>query len=337
MLLLIPYVFPGARLLDAASSRARAPALETLLGKGRLARCGAEGVEAALCPRFGIRRQQDWPVAPLTLEADGARAGDVYWLRADPVHLRVMRDRIVLADSRALDLTQHEADALAASIAGHFGAAFAPRALQPDRWYVACETTPRMRTTPLACAVGRDIEPLMPAGEDALRYRAIVNEIQMLLHDHPVNVDRERRGMASVNAVWLWGGGVRPDTLGACASALYAEAPGIVALARACGVAAQPVTAAREALGADAEVIVVLDDLVAAGQYGDAHGWADALAQLEQTWFARLRDTLARLRGNDLTLSDPVNGRMLELKRSDRWKIWKRPRTLREACDDSSR
>lgn len=337
MLMLIPYLFPGVRLLDALPSAARMPALETLLGRGRLAGCAAEGVEAAVCARLGIRRQQDWPVAPLTLAADGGHAGDACWFRADPVHLRVMRDRIVLADSRALDLTRPEADALAASIAGHFGEAFAPRALHASRWYVSRATPPRMQTTPLACAVGRDIEPLMPRGEDALRYRAIVNEIQMLLHEHPVNVDREQRGLPAVNAVWLWGGGTRPELPRAQACTLYTDTPDFAALAPACGIDVQSVPAGYDAFVKASEAIVVLDPLVAAGQYGDAHGWTQALTELERRWFVPVRDAGVRLRGPDLTLCDPLSGRSLTLRQSDAWKIWKRPRTLRESCDALAR
>ena len=37
-----------------------------------------------------------------------------------------------------------------------------------------------------------------------------MNEAQMILHTHPVNAEREARGMPAVNSVWLWGGGTLP-------------------------------------------------------------------------------------------------------------------------------
>ena len=76
MLFVIPHLFPSARLLEAAAQDLRLPALQTLLARGRRQSSPAEGVEAALCEALGIARQQDWPVAPISLEADGGVAGE---------------------------------------------------------------------------------------------------------------------------------------------------------------------------------------------------------------------------------------------------------------------
>ncbi len=38
-------------------------------------------------------------------------------------------------------------------------------------------------------------------------YYALCSEIEMLLHDHAVNRDREQRGQRPLNGLWLWGGG----------------------------------------------------------------------------------------------------------------------------------
>src|SRR5690606_4093503 len=43
-------------------------------------------------------------------------------------------------------------------------------------------------------------------------WRRLVNELQMLWFDHPVNQAREARGLRPVNSVWLYGGG-RPAQL----------------------------------------------------------------------------------------------------------------------------
>ena len=78
MLFLIPHLFPTKRLLEVAVQGLRLPALETLVTRGTLQPCTADGVEAALCEGLGIPRQQDWPLAPITLEADGGMAGDAH-------------------------------------------------------------------------------------------------------------------------------------------------------------------------------------------------------------------------------------------------------------------
>jgi hypothetical protein len=326
MQLIIPYLFPPARLLEAAAQGLRLPALETLLARGTHAACAAQGVEAFVCNELGIPQQQDYPVAPITLRADNGIPGKDYWLRADPVHLRVMRDRIVLADSSVLNLTQHEADALALSISEHFGASFSPQPLQPARWYLRLDQAPRLRTTPISIAVGCDIDPLLPQGEDAMAFRTQLNELQMLLFEHPVNQAREARGELPVNSLWLWGGGCLP-AVPKQAVALYSNDADPGALGYFCGLeaAAMPKHFSAGLLGESK--LIVLDQLIEAGQYGDAFGWREAIIAMERDWFAPLLQHL-RWHPSTVRLLDPINGKALYLKRLDCWKIWRFARAL---------
>jgi len=327
MLFLIPHLFPTARLLETATQNLRLPALQTLLARGTRTPCPAEGVEAALCSALGIVRQQDWPLAPITLEADGGTAGDAYWLRADPVHLRVMRDRIVLADSSALNLSQQEADALAATIGQHFGDALRPVPLHPEHWYVQFPDPPRLITTPVSVATGRDIDPLLPQGADARPLRSQLNELQMLLHEHPLNLAREARGELPVNSLWLWGGGIKPAApvtrmpVFACNS----EAGALAAFS---GSAMQSLPARLDTSLLETAGVIVLDELTPAGQCGDAYGWREAVRVLEENWFAPLLGALRTVGAQGVRLVDPVNGQALHLCAGDAWKIWRRPRSL---------
>ncbi len=327
MLFIIPHLFPPARLLEAATQDLRLPALETLLARGSYLVCPGEGVEAALCSAVGIARQQDWPLAPITLEADGGTSGEGYWLRADPVHLRVMRDRIVLADSRAIDLTRQEADALAAAIGRHFGSELSPLPLDPQRWYLQFSHAPRLLTTPLSVAVGRDIDPLLPQGEDAMKFRAQLNEVQMLLHEHPVNQAREARGELPVNSLWLWGGGRQPERR-TNRIAIYAQTSLAQALASFANAHIHALPPHLDAQFLKTDGVVLLDALTAAGQVGDAFGWRDALRGLEQDRFDPLLDALRTIGPQGVRLLDPVNGKALNLRASDAWKIWRRPQRL---------
>jgi len=54
-----------------------------------------------------------------------------------------------------------------------------------------------------------------------MRFRAQLNELQMQLHDHPLNQAREARGELPVNSLWLWAeaqnGRIRDPHAGLCA------------------------------------------------------------------------------------------------------------------------
>lgn len=328
MLLLVPHLFPAHRVLDAVGANLRLPALQTLLTRGRRRTDSADGTLAALCAALGIARQRDWPLAPIALEADGRAAGDGYWLRADPVHLRVMRDRIVLFAGDEIRLSQDEADALAAAVAAHFGAALSPIPVRPHQWYVRLHDAPALTTTPLGAAVGADVDPLLPQGPDALRFRSHLNEVQMLLHEHPLNLQREARGELAINSLWLWGGGTRPAVVLGAAPPLWANAADAGAVAAFRGTQLHSLPQQFEKAMLEAKGVVLLDSLVEAGQYGDAHGWRAAIEKLETDWFAPLLATLRATPALTLQLRDPVSGQGLDARAADVWKIWRRPRSL---------
>ena len=154
----------------------------------------------------------DWPVAALTALVDAcADQGCGFRLRADPVHLRADIDDLVLFDASDIDLSPDEAMALARTVNDALGP-HGPHidAAHPHRWYVAPDAPARIATTPLSRAAGARVSEALPRGPDAARWPRWMNEVQMALHECPVNVERERRGAVPVNSVWVWGAGSLP-------------------------------------------------------------------------------------------------------------------------------
>lgn len=311
------------------------PALETLLGRAHLEAHSCEGEVAWLCRQFGATRQQDWPVASLTLVADGGDPANAYWLRADPVHLHVARDQLILVDPDTFALQQDEAEQLVASLNQHFavdGLVFEAR--RPGRWYVRLDRPADLETTPLPQVTGKHIDPYLPRGGDALRWHTLLNEIQMLLFTHPVNEAREAAGELPVNSIWPWGGGRLPENLQCPFQQIWADnllAQGL-ALATPAPLAERPADASAwlaQAVTAGAHLIV-LDALQGAAQYSDATGWQDGLQQLEQDWFAPLLAALRQKKLQQLTLHAVATGacRQFSATAGDVRKFWRRPRPL---------
>lgn len=65
----------------------------------------------------------------------------------------------------------------------------------------------------------------LPEGADASGYRGLVSEVEMALHDHPVNQRRQAAGKPLVNSLWLWGGGLAPSRTTRSLPPLYADDP----------------------------------------------------------------------------------------------------------------
>lgn len=167
------------------------------------------GIAAALFTALDVAAET--PVAPLALLGAGRDPGDDYVLCADPVHLAVDRDTVVLAQTID-DLSPGDAATLVAMLERHFaadGLRFdVPR---PNAWFARANRPADIATTAPDAARGRTLIASLPRGPDSGTWKRWQNEIEMLLHEHPVNAARESRNLAPANAVWFSGGGRLAD------------------------------------------------------------------------------------------------------------------------------
>lgn len=317
-----------------AEAAPRLPGLEAMLAFAGAQQLFEGGAEPWLCHAFGVARQHDWPVAPFAALGDGLAPDTQYWLRADPAHLQLLRDSLALGDG--VDLTLEEAVALAAMLNNHF-AADGVQFLVPaaTRWYLRLTTPLRMSTHPLSAAIGRDVDRLLPRGEDAMQWHSWINEAQMLLHEHPINLAREQRGQLLVNSIWPWGGGVLTPPAAKPFHGVWAQDALARGLAKAAGSEAQALPqscAAWLQSTPSAAQLLVLD----ARGYGDAERGPQALQQLEQQWFAPLLQHLkaGRVDRVHLHLAGPDRVRSHTVQRSDCWKFWRRPRPVETYLHD---
>ena len=171
------------------------------------------GEDARLTRGFDIL-PRGLPVAALTRQFDAGDALGFTWLRADPGSLRPdMASARLLACGDALDLTRTEADALLKPLRPLFGdEGFPISAPTPSRWFLCLPIDARLPTfVPPRAVYGDDLFACLPEGRDGQRWRRLMNEAQVLLHNHPVNADRIRAGKLPVNTLWFWGAGRLPD------------------------------------------------------------------------------------------------------------------------------
>ncbi len=263
----------------------RLPALEWLLAKGDTAKTSGSFLEEALQAETGNTE----PVAPLTLLADGGTPGDKTWLRADPVHLSVQRDNVQLLDSHVIEPTLVEAQAIATTLNAHFAADGLKIETPHDaRWYVEIPAHEIPQAAPLWRMSGASMFERLPVHSGRLNWRALQNEVAMLLHDHPVNRAREAAGRLPINGLWFWGGGALP------ASPATSEPLQMIAhLSLARGIALRagdtPGALPDSALGlplAGNPMLVVLHQATRALRGNDSAGWLAAVESLHTDWFA---------------------------------------------------
>ncbi|MCD9030339.1 phosphoglycerate mutase [Luteimonas sp. Y-2-2-4F] len=275
---------------------------------------GAEAGERAQLQRHVDVLPRGWPVAALTRQEDAGDAGDAAWLRADPAWIRPdLNGARLLASGDALQLAAEEAADLLRPLKPLFGDAGAPiDAPAPGRWYL--RLAPGARPPAFAApdeALGTDVfEHLPDAGPEGRRWRALLNEAQIVLHHHPRNVERAARGLPPVNSLWFWGGSVLPDHVRSLSARVLTRDQALAAIARAGGAEASAPPPALAAVEAD-----TLVDLRTARD----------LRAVAGDW---LQPALDALRGGGLSALrlDLADGRGFALAARQRWRLWRRPR-----------
>jgi len=310
-------------------------ALETLLSRAEpIDKPLPTGLEASQFSLFGIAKEEnaDLPVAAVTRVLDLGVIDNGWWLRADPVHLSLERDSLVLANASRLDVTPEEAGRLVAEIMEVFKAdGWLLKAPRPDRWYLKPAHTQKITTTPLSEVVGRDIHPYLPQGPDGKAWHTTLNEIQILLHTATANVEREQNGKLPINSLWFWGGGVLPRIKPVSWVQVWSTEPVSLALARLSGTPGENLPSGFESWMQQAtkpgDHLVVLHEVQDAVLSGDPQAWKVAMDVIEQLWMVPLLATLKKGGlGSAVLLTDAGQGFSITPRLSRRW--WRRRRPL---------
>ncbi len=320
------------RNLDASApteARTRCPALESFLSRCDITVSRQESVIGWACAAHGIERQQDWPAGAILACDDDVRKethggdGAQYWLCAQPVHLAVDRNSLILQPPSRLRLSAHESRQLFDALKPYFDLEQLDfRRAATEIWCIGTRHHQNLSTTEPELAQGRDVDGLQPVGTDAAWWQRLMTEAQMILHQHPVNAAREARGELPVNSVWLWGGGFSTP-VGSRFDLFCAEDPVLRALARQSG--AQLIDAPASYQTCPDARNVLVDFTLQPDGSGDA-----SLPSLEAHWLSSAWQGLADAQLDELTLVLPLSDRVVlgRCARRARRRFWRRRQSV---------
>jgi len=299
----------------------RLPALEKILSRGSSAQQTLP-LENLLCQLFDVKYEDALPIAPISASFDGLDEG--CWLRADPVCLHLQREQLLMSGVR---VDKNEAEVLCNALNMHFAdqgvVFFAPH---PQRWYVRVDKLPEIKTMPMSQVMGRDIRKLLPAGLDASYWHQIFNEIQMLLFSHPINIERESKGLSPINSVWFWGAGcseyveLNKNYQTVCADEILAEI-----FAKSANIPFTAWSSCMSEADIDGSQLLVWHGLREALLVGDLIAWREALQSFEMGYAKPLWKALCTGRINQLIVDivGGVNPQRICLSSRDRWTFWR--------------
>ncbi len=258
-----------------------------------------------------------WPAAAVGREADRGDAGSHAWLRADPVHVRPdLNGARLLAHGGAMQVEPADVEALMPALKPLFGdAGVALDAPVTERWYLRLPPgTVLPGFSPPDAALGAELLEHMPGGDsrspEARRWRSLLSEVQVLLHNHPRNAMRQAAGRPAINSLWFWGAGRLPTEVRCTYRHVMSEDDTWLAFAKQAGCETSGLPA--RCPGTVADLLVDLRD-------------ARDLAQLQAAWLSPLFDALHRGGLRELWL-DCESGEGYRLVPSQRWRFWRKPR-----------
>jgi hypothetical protein len=309
-----------------ADKNARRGNLNRWMQRSTLSRLPRPGVHAAIGWAMTGRTdaELEWAPARATCIVDVDRHVPGIVIRADPVHLETGADRLTLFPASCAGLQVDESKELVRTlneslekIGGQcvFGAT--------ERWYMTLPQIPECDWIAPECVEGRDVLAFMPRGADGAITSRLINDAQMVLHDHPLNEARRGRGDPEINSIWPWGwrtGSHKP--LPKWNGRTIADHPYARGLAILSGSAPGVVTAA-DIETPKGQGLILFQELEAAlrsEQTGSVHR---ALAQLEERIVQPL--VLALRRGSlDCLQLVTSSGCCYSLRRTDFRKFWRR-------------
>lgn len=296
--------------------------LATVVARADRLADGGAGRQAQLQRHFRIT-PQGWPVAALTRQSDVGDSAHAAWLRADPAWVRPdINGARMLACGDMLKPTQDDVDALLPALRPLFGdVGLVLDAPAPSRWYVRLPQGSPIPSFPdPADVVGADLFDHLPGDAQvdesaARRWRALMNDVQVVLHNHPWNAQRAAIGRPPINSLWFWGGGVMPQIATSEHSRAWTDDSLLRALA---SLARGDVSALPEAFEPPrSDVLIDLSDASA--------------TTLHDRWLAPALEAMHRRRLAELQL-DCMDGVRFRIAAVQHWRFWRKPRPFARAA-----
>ncbi|NYT24272.1 hypothetical protein H0A73_11720 [Alcaligenaceae bacterium] len=242
MQIVLPGALPDAAIASELASHMEksAPRFTGWLGRAQAAVTSADPAETFCTPyEYWLLRHHGFEaragqrasagLAALLARETGAASelGEPLWL-AQLVHVAPARDGAALIPASELAITPEES-ALLLEAAGDFLAdsGFAITPFDTTHWRVGPPPEYRPACASPALVSITSVNDWWTQDAEGRPWRRLVNELQMLWFDHPVNQAREARGLRPVNSLWLYGG-ARPSQLGTPDAAGNGEPPRVL-------------------------------------------------------------------------------------------------------------
>jgi len=167
----------------------------------------------------------------------------------------------------------------------------------------------------------------MPAGNEALLWQRLLTEIQMILHNHPVNQQRQRQGYKAINNVWLWGEGILPTTKKVAWQKVIGDTVLSQGIAKFFNIDWYAVAELKEGAGEKVDnALIVIEKLFENVVHGEIAAWQRRLVALDKVLFGPLLEGLKSKSIKEITFV--TEQETLQITSSLLKKFWRKKKPL---------
>lgn len=262
-----------------------------------------------------------------------------HFLFAEPTHLRIDRDRLLISEAELLQLNQTECNEIISAINKHFTPDFKLYYFDEHLWLLGLNIDPSdEKFYPIIDIIGENINDYLPSHNNSLLYNKFLNEVQMLLFGLSVNKIRGAEGSLAVSSLWLWD--KSPIKLSSEYTQIFAN--NNLSMLKHDKISPPPCnlqdifntdwqhkqkTDAGKyntednidrhpgqdpgAIGGKSKTLIIIDTLYYPSCYRDSYSWRAKMEEIDEKVFA----ALAKLKIKNYTLLVPMQNKTLELSK----------------------
>ncbi|MCP4333288.1 MAG: hypothetical protein GY785_11585 [Gammaproteobacteria bacterium] len=185
------------------------PGLNRILGLATLHDNQAYSIDAIIQRALTLESSPGLPMAQAFAEADEAEPARL--ILAEAVHLRAdLHDAVVIPIPKTPDTIQ-DIEIIINNLNDAFKVDCDLSVIADSVFLLRLTGFDAPTLYPQVLSVlGKAVNPFIEQSRQVLPWYRLLNEIQMYMHQHPVNVERMRQGRLPINSLWFWGAGERP-------------------------------------------------------------------------------------------------------------------------------